>query len=284
MAVLDYHADFAAVYDSFYMGRDVERETAQLVELLDLERPGPSISTGGGVLDIGCGCGSHVLSLARRGHRATGIDLSSAMIERARGKAAEEGLSVDLIRGNPVEELGRQGEEVFDAAFSLFQVINCLPTVGAMRELMTAARQSLRPGSRMVVEAWNGAAVMLNDPRSERNVFDHADEKDLLVERLIDPEVDRLRQTCTLRYRIRVIDKTIDKSVHQFESIHSILFLTPVHYCDVFRSAGFKVLDEFKRHQPGSAVSLKDWYVSYLLEAHDAAHRIPCNPLWTDGF
>lgn len=44
-------------------------------------------------LDVGCGEGGDVLWLAQKGWQATGIDLSSVAVERARAKAAELGLS-----------------------------------------------------------------------------------------------------------------------------------------------------------------------------------------------
>ena len=44
------------------------------------------------VLDVGCGTGSLSVLLARLGHAVMGIDLSPAMIERARAKAAAKGL------------------------------------------------------------------------------------------------------------------------------------------------------------------------------------------------
>lgn len=42
----------------------------------------------GDVLDIGCGTGSLSLLASEQGHRVTGVDLSPAMVERARAKLA----------------------------------------------------------------------------------------------------------------------------------------------------------------------------------------------------
>jgi ubiquinone/menaquinone biosynthesis C-methylase UbiE len=48
------------------------------------------------VLDVGCGTGFLALRFAELGHTVTGVDLSSQMIDRARGKADEAGLKIDL--------------------------------------------------------------------------------------------------------------------------------------------------------------------------------------------
>lgn len=50
--------------------------------------------TGATVLDLGCGTGDLALALARRGHRATGVDISGVAIDAARAKAAAAGLTV----------------------------------------------------------------------------------------------------------------------------------------------------------------------------------------------
>lgn len=54
----------------------------------------------GSILDIGCGAGSNVLFLARKGFRALGIDLSPGAVEAARTRAAKERLKIDVREGD----------------------------------------------------------------------------------------------------------------------------------------------------------------------------------------
>jgi SAM-dependent methyltransferase len=63
----------------------------------------------GRVLDAGCGTGEHVLLAAAHGAAATGVDLSGLAIEKARGKAAERGLTARFEVGD-VLHLDRLGE------------------------------------------------------------------------------------------------------------------------------------------------------------------------------
>jgi 2-polyprenyl-3-methyl-5-hydroxy-6-metoxy-1,4-benzoquinol methylase len=48
------------------------------------------------ILDIGCGTGRHSIELARRGYSVKGIDLSENMLNRAKEKAIEAGVSIDF--------------------------------------------------------------------------------------------------------------------------------------------------------------------------------------------
>src|SRR5262245_66545441 len=51
----------------------------------------------GPVLDAGCGTGDHALFFAARGRRVTGIDYVEEALRRARTKAAERGLAVEVL-------------------------------------------------------------------------------------------------------------------------------------------------------------------------------------------
>jgi len=71
----------------------------------------------GRLLDSGCGTGEQTLLAASRGADVTGIDISPRAIERARGKAAERGLTArfevaDALR---LEELGLRFDTIIDS-------------------------------------------------------------------------------------------------------------------------------------------------------------------------
>lgn len=72
-------------YLRYSFTKGTTQEIDYLVEALRLDS---SMS----ILDVGCGPGRHVLELARRGFRVTGIDVSTTFIEIGRKRAVEEGL------------------------------------------------------------------------------------------------------------------------------------------------------------------------------------------------
>lgn len=49
------------------------------------------------VLDLTCGTGSQVFYLAQRGYEVTGADISPALIEIARKRAAQENVDVQFV-------------------------------------------------------------------------------------------------------------------------------------------------------------------------------------------
>jgi cyclopropane fatty-acyl-phospholipid synthase-like methyltransferase len=81
-----------ATFENLYAGPapwDIGRPQKQFTAIAD-QVTGP-------ILDAGCGTGEHALFFAGRGHRVTGIDFVEEAIRRARHKAAERGLPVQLL-------------------------------------------------------------------------------------------------------------------------------------------------------------------------------------------
>jgi SAM-dependent methyltransferase len=109
------------------------------------------ISDGDRVLDVGCGCGATTRTAARAAADggATGIDLSAAMLERARSVANQDGLSnVRFVHGDaqvyPFEQAG------FDVAISRFGVMFFVDPTAAFTNLARATR----PQGQLVFVCW----------------------------------------------------------------------------------------------------------------------------------
>ena len=73
---------------------EYSRTMSQLLPRV-LERFGAKPET---VLDLACGEGTFAVELARRGYRVTGVDLSPEMLELAREKAREAGVTVEFLQ------------------------------------------------------------------------------------------------------------------------------------------------------------------------------------------
>ena len=103
------------------------------------------------VLDVGCGFGRHSIELGRRGCCALGIDPAAAMIEAARGQAAEAGVEVEFQQA--------AGEDFshakpFDAAICLFTTLGqvAADSLDDNRGLLAAAARSLKVDGRFALE------------------------------------------------------------------------------------------------------------------------------------
>ena len=95
-------------YDLFsrYMQKDAERFFQRL-----------GVTPGTRLLDVGCGAGQLALIAARAGAQVTGCDISTNWLEKARARAAAEGLDVTFDEGDAESLPYEDGQ--FDVVTSL---------------------------------------------------------------------------------------------------------------------------------------------------------------------
>ena len=146
------HSDEMQFFDNAYEGTptwDIGRPQGAVVRL---EAAG---WIAGPVLDVGCGTGENSLYLAERGHRAVGVDLAGAAIEKARAKASGRSVAAgieflvwDALR---LATLGTSFQTVID--IGLFHSLQ--PTQRA--EYADSLRHALAPGGRAFLVCWSAA-------------------------------------------------------------------------------------------------------------------------------
>lgn len=101
------------------------------------------LEPGSRVLDLGCGPGTDDVPLAESGHSVTAIDWSPRMIEAARLRLREAGLEGRVrVEHLGIHQLDALAPELFDAAYSSFGALNCVPDLA---EAARAIRNRLRP-------------------------------------------------------------------------------------------------------------------------------------------
>jgi SAM-dependent methyltransferase len=126
----------------------------QLGDVGRLAMDAAAVAPGERVLDVGCGCGSTSLELARRvgsGGSVTGIDVSGHLIVEARTRATQSGLEPVgfLLADAQTVDLA---VESIDLVYSRFGVMFFEHPAAAFANL----RRSVRPGGRVAFVCWQG--------------------------------------------------------------------------------------------------------------------------------
>jgi ubiquinone/menaquinone biosynthesis C-methylase UbiE len=106
------------------------------------------VSAGDHVLDVACGNGNAALAAARRFAVVTGVDYVPALLERARARAAADGLALDLRQGDA--EALPFDDGAFDVVLSTFGVMFTPDQDRAAAELARVCRS----GGRIALASW----------------------------------------------------------------------------------------------------------------------------------
>jgi SAM-dependent methyltransferase len=104
----------------------------------------------GRALDLGCGTGTNVITLARHGWSVMGVDVSCLAIRKARQKAANVDGEIRFSQGDVVELQDIEGP--FDLALDI-GCFHSLETIEKERYLDNVA-QRIRPGGTYLLYTW----------------------------------------------------------------------------------------------------------------------------------
>jgi SAM-dependent methyltransferase len=110
-----------------------------------------SLRPGEQVLDVGCGCGTTTLELAKRvgsGGTVVGADVSRPMLAHARERAGQSGSIASFLEADA--QTHDFGEGAYDAVFSRVGVMFFKSPEAAFANL----RRAVKPGGRLTFACW----------------------------------------------------------------------------------------------------------------------------------
>jgi len=241
---LDSYDLFARFYDLFYGQRD---DDLAMYQDFALAADGP-------ILELGCGSGRVLLSLAREGHYVTGLDVSEAMLARTRAGAKAAGIEdqATLVQGDLRDfDLGGRFAltiipiNTFMHCYDMEQQLACLRGV----------RRHLQSGGRLVIDVYHPdlETLLEADGRlmSDGSVFDP--ETGHTVQRTTHRQLDMANQTQHVTFIMDEVgtDGTVRRIVCPFRMRFVFRFEMEL----LLRTAGF---------------SLETVYGSYELEPFES--------------
>lgn len=203
-----------------------QRDLAEAAEAIDLLERAAAPAEGAKILDVGCGRGRHARTLARRGYRVTGIDLSARAIETARRRAAEEGLEATFAQQDMREPFC---QACADGVVNLFSSFGYFEDEGDHARALRAIAQALRPGGWFFQD-------FMNAPH---------------VRQTLVPEDERRSDGRTIRQRRWIEDGRINKEITLSQNGHaqtfreSVRLLTLADFERLYAVVGLELIETF---------------------------------------
>lgn len=160
------------------------------------------------ILDLCCGPGRFAVPLARRGFQVTGVDRTAFFLDKARERAAAEGVAIEWVQED-MRTFARP--EAFDLALSMFTSFGYFDDKDEDLTVLRNIYASLRPGGVLVMDVV-GKEVLASsfEPVRSRK---HADGSVVIDRREVLADWTRVRMEWTIvkgdAVRIFTIDHTV---------------------------------------------------------------------------
>jgi len=140
------------LYEVLYANRN-EAEARKLADLVEEKIPHENYPK---IVDVGCGRGRHSITLAERGYRTTGIDLSSKAIKKAERIAAERELQhVQFL----VQDMRQPLSLRFDAALNLFTTFGYFLEDEENERVLQSVNSMLKKNGLFLIDYFNSKKV-----------------------------------------------------------------------------------------------------------------------------
>ncbi|MEU7229045.1 class I SAM-dependent methyltransferase [Streptomyces chrestomyceticus] len=135
-------------WTEFYDFLFSDNRYTQAEELLDTS-PLLSFPAGARVLDLCCGPGVFTVPLARRGFGVTGVDRSPAMLDRARKRAADAGVTARYVQAD-MREFSEPG--AFDVVLNMFTSFGYFEDPADNARVLRTMHDCLAPGGTLLLD------------------------------------------------------------------------------------------------------------------------------------
>jgi 2-polyprenyl-3-methyl-5-hydroxy-6-metoxy-1,4-benzoquinol methylase len=163
------------------------------------------------ILDVGCGTGRHSIELSKRGYRVTGLDLSEAMLAKARKTALQYNLTIDFVHKDARDFVH---PSAFDLCIMLCEGAFPLMETDEMNyRIIQNISDSLKPNGKFIFSTLNGLFPLFHSVKgfvnlgsvegaSNDNTFDLMTFRDYSIYETTDDSGAPIQLHCNERYYV----------------------------------------------------------------------------------
>ncbi len=165
------------------------------------------------ILDVACGTGNYTFLFAKRGYRATGIDISDEMVRIARTKAGRK--QNPLFFKMDMRKIGLQAK--YDVAVVLFGGFGYLLEQSGVGEFFASVAKQLNRGGLLIFEFWQNSAILPAATRpSGQKTWNRVEDSKRLIIRLNTSKYDAHTNILTVTFDFYVLETRTKRLVDSF--------------------------------------------------------------------
>ena len=214
-------------------------------------------TTGGPVLELGCGTGRIALPLAVAGLEVHGLDASSAMLARAKQKREQlPAETAKLLHLHHGDMAGFEIERKFALIFIAFRSFQILSTPEDQRRCLACVRKHLAPDGKVIINLFDPRYDAILPGRQEAVVspreFTHPTTGNRVLVETLERVNEPLTQTFVERWRFTEIN-SVGETLRQEEEQLKLRWTFRYEMRHLVESCGFAVeaeYSDFHRSRP----------------------------------
>jgi SAM-dependent methyltransferase len=239
-------------YDIIYRDKNYRKETEYVSNIIRRYKPDARQ-----LLELGSGTGNYSVFFSELGYEITGIDISAEMVAISNSKSI---MSFTALRDDmSLFELNKQ----FDAAVSLFHVINYLLDDKKIISCFKQVAKHLKPNGIFVFDVWHSDAVI---KEKLKRTIKSIENDSLQITRTAEA-IDFYDNVVNVHHGWKVCDKS-NNELEEFNELHSMRHFNIEEINSFADAANFTVIkaEEFLTAKNPSADT---WGVCYILQKND---------------
>jgi ubiquinone/menaquinone biosynthesis C-methylase UbiE len=232
------YTGFAEVYDEYMDNIPYDEWTEYLHSLMKKYE----VPDGGTVAEIGCGTGSALSRIAKKGYQCTGLDLSSDMLTMAYQKQVEEGTDI-MYTCQDMRDF--ELAEETDCIYSIADSINYITSTEDLTDVFTCVKRFLKETGVFIFDC--KTEHLFRDLCADNTFAEIREDSAFIWDNYYDEE------TRDNEYDLAVFVKTKDGSFKRFEETHIQHAFTIDEVKAAADAAGLKtvaVYDAFTEEEP----------------------------------